>query len=56
MIFWSGANQGPVVLPGTYTVRLTVGDEVRERQRDRRDLEKRLQQHVYRRGTVEKDW
>ena len=26
MIFWSGSNQGPVVLPGTYTVRLTAGD------------------------------
>jgi len=24
MIFWSGANQGPVVLPGSYTVRLTA--------------------------------
>ncbi|MDP2958973.1 MAG: hypothetical protein Q8N53_21290 [Longimicrobiales bacterium] len=27
MIFWSGDNQGPVVLPGTYTVRLTAGGE-----------------------------
>ncbi len=26
MIFWSGSNQGPVVLPGSYTVRLTAGD------------------------------
>ncbi len=32
MIFWSGANQGPVVLPGMYTVRLTAGGEVRETQ------------------------
>ncbi len=31
MIFWSGANQGPVVLPGTYTVRLTVGGVAQER-------------------------
>jgi len=30
--------------------------KVRERQRDRRDLEKQLQQHIYRRGAVEKDW
>ena len=34
MIFWSGANQGPVVLPGTYTVRLTAGDHVLEEQFD----------------------
>ncbi|MEJ2205128.1 MAG: glycosyl hydrolase [Gemmatimonadota bacterium] len=34
MIFWSGANQGPVVLPGTYTVRLTAGEEVREQRFD----------------------
>ena len=34
MIFWSGANQGPVVLPGTYTVRLTVGGEVQEKNFD----------------------
>jgi hypothetical protein len=32
MIFWSGSNQGPVVLPGTYTVRLTAGDVVQEQQ------------------------
>ncbi len=32
MIFWSGANQGPVVLPGMYTVRLTAGDQVLEEQ------------------------
>jgi hypothetical protein len=31
MIFWSGSNQGPVVLPGSYTVRLTAGGEVHER-------------------------
>lgn len=30
--------------------------KARERQRERRDLEKQLQQHVYRRGAVEKDW
>ncbi|MEZ4416384.1 MAG: glycosyl hydrolase [Gemmatimonadota bacterium] len=30
MIFWSGANQGPVVLPGTYTVRLTAAGQVLE--------------------------
>lgn len=34
----------------------SVLKKVRERQRDRRDLEKRLQQHIYRRGAVEKDW
>ncbi|MDH5588895.1 MAG: glycosyl hydrolase [Gemmatimonadota bacterium] len=32
MIFWSGSNQGPVVLPGSYTVRLTAGDEVLEQE------------------------
>ena len=31
MIFWSGSNQGPVVLPGAYTVRLTAGGETLER-------------------------
>ena len=31
MIFWSGQNQGPVVLPGSYAVRLTVGGETIER-------------------------
>jgi photosystem II stability/assembly factor-like uncharacterized protein len=31
MIFWSGSNQGPVILPGQYTVRLTAGDEVQTR-------------------------
>jgi hypothetical protein len=31
MIFWSGNNQGPVVLPGTYTVRLTAGGQTIER-------------------------
>jgi len=31
MIFWSGANQGPVVLPGSYTVRLTANGETRSR-------------------------
>jgi len=31
MIFWSGSNQGPVILPGNYTVRLTAGDVVREK-------------------------
>jgi hypothetical protein len=31
MIFWSGANQGPVVLPGTYTVRLTAAGRTVER-------------------------
>jgi len=30
MIFWSGNNQGPVILPGSYTVRLTAGDQTRE--------------------------
>ncbi|MDH3222682.1 MAG: glycosyl hydrolase, partial [Gemmatimonadota bacterium] len=34
MIFWSGPNQGPVVLPGTYTVRLTAGDVVVEERFD----------------------
>jgi hypothetical protein len=32
MIFWSGSNQGPVVLPGTYTVRLTAGSTVQEQE------------------------
>jgi hypothetical protein len=27
MIFWAGSNQGPVVLPGSYTVRLTANGE-----------------------------
>ena len=31
MIFWSGANQGPIVLPGSYSVRLTAGGETIER-------------------------
>jgi photosystem II stability/assembly factor-like uncharacterized protein len=31
MIFWSGQNQGPIVLPGTYTVRLTAGGDTIER-------------------------
>ncbi|HEX9704547.1 MAG TPA: glycosyl hydrolase, partial [Gemmatimonadales bacterium] len=26
MIFWAGGTQGPVAVPGTYKVRLTVGD------------------------------
>ncbi|HSG08270.1 MAG TPA: hypothetical protein VLA36_07925, partial [Longimicrobiales bacterium] len=30
MIFWSGNNQGPVILPGNYTVRLTAGDVMQE--------------------------
>ncbi len=30
MIFWSGSNQGPVVLPGTYTVRLTAAGQTLE--------------------------
>ena len=30
MIFWSGNNQGPVILPGDYAVRLTAGGETRE--------------------------
>jgi photosystem II stability/assembly factor-like uncharacterized protein len=30
MIFWSGNNQGPVILPGSYTVRLTAGEQTRE--------------------------
>ncbi len=31
MIFWSGANQGPVVLPGSYTVALTANGETQTR-------------------------
>jgi photosystem II stability/assembly factor-like uncharacterized protein len=31
MIFWSGANQGPVVLPGTYTVRLSANGDTQSR-------------------------
>jgi photosystem II stability/assembly factor-like uncharacterized protein len=31
MIFWSGPNQGPVVLPGTYAVRLTAGGQTIDR-------------------------
>ncbi|HLJ73414.1 MAG TPA: glycosyl hydrolase, partial [Thermoanaerobaculia bacterium] len=27
LVMWSGGTQGPRVLPGTYTVRLTVGDQ-----------------------------
>ena len=27
MVLWSGGTQGPRVLPGTYSVRLTVGDQ-----------------------------
>src|SRR5437867_997576 len=27
MVLWAGGTQGPRVLPGTYTVRLTVGDQ-----------------------------
>ncbi len=30
MIFWSGSNQGPVILPGQYTVRLTTGADSQE--------------------------
>jgi len=31
MIFWAGPNQGPVVLPGSYTVRLTANGETQSR-------------------------
>jgi photosystem II stability/assembly factor-like uncharacterized protein len=31
MIFWSGSNQGPVILPGTYTVRMTAAGQTVER-------------------------
>jgi len=31
MIFWSGNNQGPVILPGQYTVRLTAGGATQTR-------------------------
>ena len=31
MIFWAGANQGPVVLPGTYTVRMTANGQTQSR-------------------------
>ena len=32
MILWGGGTTGPRVVPGTYTVRLTVGDEVQTAQ------------------------
>ncbi|MCH7533231.1 MAG: glycosyl hydrolase [Gemmatimonadetes bacterium] len=31
MIFWSGSNQGPVVLPDTYTVRLSANGDTQSR-------------------------
>lgn len=31
MIFWAGRNAGPVVLPGSYTVRLTANGETQSR-------------------------
>jgi photosystem II stability/assembly factor-like uncharacterized protein len=34
MIFWSGQNSGPVVLPGTYTVRLTANGDTQSRSFD----------------------
>jgi photosystem II stability/assembly factor-like uncharacterized protein len=31
-IFWSGSLNGPIAIPGTYRVRLTVGDEMEEQE------------------------
>jgi len=54
----SGAEQKQARRPQDLSQRQAeaVLRKARERQRERRELEKQLQQHMYRPGAVEKDW
>ena len=45
-IFWAARNAGPVALPGTYTVRLTVDDNAPQEQSFQVKLDPRLDERV----------
>ena len=32
LIMWAGSTRGPLIVPGTYTAKLTVGDKVQSQQ------------------------